>query len=173
MTINFSEIDKWLSNYMKVHADDLPSRWQRWLAMYYPDARIRKLFWQKTQVEMGEDTFSNFGMIVSDDYTSGECLLSLGDRVSISPGVVFVPYSMPNNSKKMQEHIYISTKLVKREKIIVEDDVWIGSNATILPGIRIGRGSIIGAGAVVTKNVDPFVIVAGVPAQVISKLEGF
>jgi acetyltransferase-like isoleucine patch superfamily enzyme len=53
--------------------------------------------------------------------------------------------------------------------VIIEDDVWIGRNATVLPGIRLGKGAIIGAGAVVTKNVDPYTIVGGVPAKIINK----
>jgi maltose O-acetyltransferase len=49
--------------------------------------------------------------------------------------------------------------------IIIEDDVWIGANATILPNVTIGKGSIIAAGAVVTKSVESFTIVGGVPAK--------
>lgn len=51
--------------------------------------------------------------------------------------------------------------------IVVEDDVWIGSKATILDGVTIGRGAVIGAGAVVTRSVPPYAIVAGVPARVV------
>jgi acetyltransferase-like isoleucine patch superfamily enzyme len=51
--------------------------------------------------------------------------------------------------------------------INIEDDVWIGANVTILGGVNIGRGSIIGAGAVVTKNVPSMAIAAGVPARLI------
>ena len=50
---------------------------------------------------------------------------------------------------------------------IIEDDVWIGRNVIIMPGIRIGKGSIIGAGAVVTRDVLPYSIVGGVPAKII------
>jgi maltose O-acetyltransferase len=53
------------------------------------------------------------------------------------------------------------------KQITIEDDVWIGARAVILPGINIGKGSIIGAGAVVTKNVPAFAIVGGSPARVI------
>lgn len=51
------------------------------------------------------------------------------------------------------------------EKIIIEDDVWVGYGAIILSGVKIGQGSIIAAGSVVTKNVDSFSIYAGVPAK--------
>lgn len=49
--------------------------------------------------------------------------------------------------------------------ITIEDDVWIGANATILPGVKIGKGAIVGANAVVTKNVNPYSIVGGIPAK--------
>lgn len=56
---------------------------------------------------------------------------------------------------------------VQRSFIRIEDDCWIGANATILAGVTIGRGSIVGAGAVVTRDVPPASVVAGVPARVI------
>jgi len=56
---------------------------------------------------------------------------------------------------------------VKSNGIIIEDDVWIGANCTILDGVKIGKGAIISAGAVVTKDVKPYSIVAGVPAKII------
>ena len=52
-------------------------------------------------------------------------------------------------------------------RIIIEEDVWIGSNCNILPNVLIGKGSIIGAGSVVTKNIPEYSIAAGVPAKVI------
>lgn len=55
-------------------------------------------------------------------------------------------------------------------KIVIEDDVWIGSNATITKGVTIGHGSVIAAGSVVTKDVPPLSIVGGVLAKVINKI---
>ncbi|MFA6204149.1 MAG: DapH/DapD/GlmU-related protein [Gallionella sp.] len=57
------------------------------------------------------------------------------------------------------------------EPVDIEDDVWIGHGATILKGVRIGRGAIIAAGAVVTRDVAPFTIVGGVPAKFIRSRE--
>lgn len=54
-----------------------------------------------------------------------------------------------------------------KKRINIGNDVWIGANACILPGIAIGSGAIIGAGAVVTKSVPPYAIVAGNPARII------
>lgn len=56
----------------------------------------------------------------------------------------------------------------KPEPVTVEDDVWIGARVIILPGVTVGRGSILAAGAVVTTDVPPFSVVGGVPARVIS-----
>jgi maltose O-acetyltransferase len=52
-------------------------------------------------------------------------------------------------------------------EVVVEDDVWIGARVIVLPGVRVGRGSVIGAGAVVTKDVPPYSVVGGNPARVV------
>ena len=51
--------------------------------------------------------------------------------------------------------------------IVVGDDVWVGQRAIIMSGVNIGQGAVIGAGAIVTKNVPPYAIVGGIPAKVI------
>jgi acetyltransferase-like isoleucine patch superfamily enzyme len=56
--------------------------------------------------------------------------------------------------------------------IIIEDDVWIGAQTIVLPGVRIGKGSVIGAGSVVTRDVPPFTVAAGNPAKVIRTADG-
>lgn len=62
----------------------------------------------------------------------------------------------------------VKNERISRTKCIIEDDVWLGHNSTILPNVkRIGRGSIVAAGAVVTKDVPEYAIVAGSPAKVI------
>jgi phosphonate metabolism protein (transferase hexapeptide repeat family) len=57
----------------------------------------------------------------------------------------------------------------RENSVVVGHDVWIGHGATILPGVRIGNGAVIGSGAVVTKNVEAYTIVGGVPARVIRR----
>ncbi len=61
---------------------------------------------------------------------------------------------------------------IQSESILIEDDVWIGFNSTILKGVKIGKGSIVAACSVVTKNVPEFVIVAGNPAKVVKEING-
>ena len=58
--------------------------------------------------------------------------------------------------------------LVEDSSVEIADNVWIGANAVVLPGVKIGEGAIVAAGAVVSKNVEPFTIVGGVPARKIS-----
>ena len=59
----------------------------------------------------------------------------------------------------------------KEQPVTIMDDVWIGARAIILPGVTIGQGAIVAAGAVVTKDVPPFAIVGGVPARLIDYRE--
>jgi NDP-sugar pyrophosphorylase family protein len=63
----------------------------------------------------------------------------------------------------------ISDKGISNIRTIIEDDVWIGSNAVVRKGLHIGRGAVIGAGSVVLMDVEPYTIVVGMPAKVIKK----
>ncbi len=65
---------------------------------------------------------------------------------------------------------YKAWEKVGRKSIIIEDKVWVGFNSIILKGVRIGEGAIIGAGSVVTKDVEPFTVVAGNPAKFVKKI---
>ena len=88
-----------------------------------------------------------------------------GDDCLVGPRVIFrtANHQFADRKKKinMQGHSI--------GDINVGDDVWIGANAIILPGVRIGSGSVVAAGAVVTKDVPPFTVVAGVPAKIIKQ----
>lgn len=168
------KLEAWLARWAQDSADAMPARWRRWLAMHYPDARLRRFFWRRTGVEMGEGTFANYGMIVIDDHAStGQSLVRIGAQVSIGPGAIFVAVSGPNNSPEMQAHSYVAERLVRREAITVEDHAWLGARVTILPGVTIGRGAVVGAGSVVTESAPPFSVVAGAPARVVRRLEPF
>lgn len=67
-------------------------------------------------------------------------------------------------SKKQEE---IFEKHISSKKTVIGNDVWVGKNASIMAGVKIGDGAVIGAGAVVTKDVPPYAIVGGIPAKVI------
>ena len=67
-------------------------------------------------------------------------------------------------------HRYQRTDIpITDQGIVIQDDVWIGAGVTILDGFKIGHGSVIAAGAVVTKNIEPFSVMAGVPAHVLKR----
>jgi acetyltransferase-like isoleucine patch superfamily enzyme len=59
---------------------------------------------------------------------------------------------------------------ITAEGIIIEDDVWLGASAVVTDGVRIGTGAVVAAGAVVTKDVPPHTVVAGIPAKVIKQV---
>lgn len=89
--------------------------------------------------------------------------LSIGDDVMIAPGVTIVT----QNHEISDTTIPMRLQTAEKKKVTICDDVWIGANAIILPGVTIGRGSVVAGGAVVTKDVAPYTIVGGNPAKVI------
>lgn len=165
-------IDEKIFNYLNKNVNIMPMRFIKLIANYYPDARIRKLYFEKLGVYMGEGTYANLGMKIVIGELKEKYMLYIGNNVSLAPNVTFVVESSPNNSDKLSNFDYVKNKLIKNEKIIVEDDVWIGANVTILPGIRVGKCSIVGAGSVVTDNIEPYSIYAGAPARKIRDLKG-
>jgi maltose O-acetyltransferase len=70
----------------------------------------------------------------------------------------------------MERHEGIDTTKIEARPIVIEDDVWIGAKSTIMKGVHIGRGAVIAAASVVTKDVPPFTLVAGNPAREIKRL---
>lgn len=90
--------------------------------------------------------------------------LEIGNNVMMGPDVIILSSSHEFDSIE----IPMNKQGVKpKKKSIIKDDVWIGTRVIILPGVTIGQGAIIGAGAVVTKNVLDYAIVGGNPAKVI------
>ena len=85
----------------------------------------------------------------------------IGDHCLIGPGVVM----------RTADHDFLRTDMPMQNQghhhgdIVIEDDVWIGANTVVLKGVHIGRGAIIGAGAVVTKNIPSMAIAVGIPAK--------
>lgn len=83
----------------------------------------------------------------------------LGSNVTLSSGIHPIKGAYPP----------IITRQSIPKKIIIEDDVWIGSNAVIMPGVRLARGTVIGANSVVTRDTLPYSVMAGTPAREINK----
>jgi len=117
----------------------------------------------------GSITIGEYCFIGSNSKLWAGAHITLGDRVFVSHNVNI--HDSPSHSlsaKERHEHfqtLFINKKFrlgdVVKEHIIIEDDAWIGFNASIMRGVRIGRGAIVAAGAIVTKDVPSFTIVAG------------
>lgn len=114
------------------------------------------------KVSVGNNTSINRNCRIFASFHIKDAEIYIGNNVAIGPGVTlfgaghdYSEYSLPDNA----------------ENIIINDYVWIGGNSTILQGVEIGEGAVVGANSVVTKNVEPYSIVVGNPAKFIKKRE--
>lgn len=91
----------------------------------------------------------------------------IGNNVNLAQGITVTAlnHNFDDTTKRIDQQ-GVTTKAVT-----INDDVWIGANAVVLPGVTIGTHSVVAAGAVVSKDVPPYTIVAGVPAKVIKQLQ--
>nr|WP_321497938.1 acyltransferase [uncultured Methanolobus sp.] len=125
--------------------------------------KLRRSIYRYLGMKIGKDSFIGSGLEVIDITLANQIIL--GERVTIAPSATIVVSSGPNKSKLSR--IYPR----KIEKVIIDDDAWIGTGSILLPGVKIGTMSIVGSGSVVTKDVQPYTIVAGVPAKIIKRIE--
>ena len=90
----------------------------------------------------------------------------IGNHVNLAQGITVTAlnHNFEDSNKRIDE------QGVSTNAVIIEDDIWIGANAVILPGVTIGHHSVVAAGAVVTKDVPPHSLVAGVPAKIIKQI---
>ena len=115
-----------------------------------------------SSVKIGLNASFNANVMIN---ARGKGKITIGNNVLIGPNVVL---RSNNHSFKTTKKSIMEQGMTEGE-IIINDDVWIGSNAVILPNCEVGNGVIIAAGAVVTSNIDPYSIVGGVPAKLIKK----
>ncbi|MCK6630317.1 MAG: acyltransferase [Anaerolineae bacterium] len=122
-----------------------------------------------SMVELGEGEGSL--KVDRNTYIQSGCIFNafvgniiIGADCMIAARCAFTPYQhgFADTTRPMREQ-----PLTSKGDIIIEDDVWLGLNVAVMDGVRIGRGAIIGAGAVVTKDIPPYALAGGVPAQVI------
>jgi len=128
-----------------------------------PFLKIRIILLKICGYIIGENVYIPSDLKISDHKNNINNII-INDRVSIGPSVILITDSSPNNSRLTKLFPLVSGK------IILEDDVWLGANVIILPNVRIGECSVIGAGAVVNKDIPPFSIASGVPAKVIKTI---
>ena len=131
-----------------------------------------KLMFEKcgknVNIEHGAFFASGKGIEIGDNSGIGlNCRVAgplvMGDDVMMAPGVTIVT----QNHEVSDLSVPMRLQTAPKKKVTIGNDVWIGTNAVIMPGVTIGNGVIIGAGAVVTKDVPDYAIVGGIPAKLI------
>ena len=111
-------------------------------------------------IHVGDDFLINYNGVILDIAP-----VHIGDHVMIGPNTLITTVGPPITPKGRREHLGLA------QPVTIGDDVWIGGNVTILPGVTIGSNAVVAAGAVVTKDVLDNSVVGGVPAKVIKAIE--
>lgn len=144
-----------------------------------PFWNIRKVFISPFLGKIGHDCFIMKKFLVTNPSN-----IYIGNNVIINRGVMLdgrgakivigdnVDIAQETNIWTLEHDVHSDNHEVIGADVIIDEYVWIASRVTILPGVHIGRGAVIAAGAVVTKDVPPMVIVGGVPAKIIGKRNG-
>ncbi len=115
----------------------------------------------------------SYGVLNVKSWGSKNEGLEIGNYVSIGPEVIFIlggnHYTKTITTYPFKVMYFNETipEALSKGKIVVGDDVWIGMNTIILSGVKIGKGAVIGAGSVVSKNIPPYAIAVGNPCKVI------
>jgi maltose O-acetyltransferase len=134
---------------------------EQWLGAFGAGSEIRPPFYcdYGRYITVGERTFANFGLVALD-----VAAITIGDDVQIGPNVQLLTPTHPLEPDPRR------AKWEAAEPITIGDNVWLGGGAIVLPGVTIDKNSVIGAGAVVTRDVPPGVVAVGNPARVIRSL---
>lgn len=117
------------------------------------------VFYYPPNIAIGNDTIIGEGVVLD-----GRDKLIIGSHVDIASQVMIY-----NSQHDLSEADFADVEKAVLEPVIIEDYVFIGPRAIILPGVTIKKGAVVGAGAVVTKDVEEFKIVGGVPAKEIGE----
>lgn len=119
--------------------------------------KVRRGGWifNPSEVSIGDNSRLNIGFLIN-----GGGGVEIGSHVRVGPRVII--YSQNHNYE--DRALCIDEQGYRRAKTVIEDDVWLCAGAIILPGVTVRKGTVVAAGAVVTKETEPYSIVAGVPA---------
>lgn len=110
-------------------------------------------------LKIGKQVFINSNVMFTD--LGG---IELEDKVLVGPNVTIISVNHPLDPEKRRG--------VELKSVRIEENAWLGANSTILPGVTVGKSAVVAAGAVVSKDVPAYTVVAGVPAKVIKKVGG-
>lgn len=134
---------------------------------------------EEGHIEIGDDTEIGNSTLISREG------ISIGSHVTAAWGIIIYDHdshSLAAADRRADHEAHyaglsgnpLETKdwsTVRSGKIVIEDDVWIGMGATVLKGVTVGRGAVVGACSVVTRDVEPYTVVAGNPARVVKRLD--
>ena len=112
----------------------------------------------------GQVSIGDHSGIGVDAYLQGP--VAIGKHVMMAPQVVIFTANHIFASRTVPMRLQGSTEA---RPVVIEDDVWLGQRCMVMPGLRIGRGAVVAAGAIVTKDVPQFAVVAGNPARVVGE----
>jgi maltose O-acetyltransferase len=112
---------------------------------------------------IGREVYIADDLLIVEELAERDNII-IGDRVSIAPRVTLVTSSHPNHSRIR------GFAPVSQGPIVIEEDAWLGAGCVVLPGVRIGRGAVVGANSVVLSDVPPLHVVAGLPARTVREL---
>ena len=110
-------------------------------------------------VTIGDGVYINSNLTLIDDWK-----ITIGNHVLIATGVTICTTGHPLHYEARPNGEMIS------KPVVIEDWAWIGSNVVIMPGVTIGRGAVVGAGSIVTKDVPPMTVAVGNPCRVVREI---
>lgn len=111
------------------------------------------------RITLGDHVYANTGLTVIDD-----TFVTIGSHVMLGPRVTISAASHPVDPELRRQAYQYDLP------VVLEENVWVGAGATILPGVTIGKNSVIGAGSVVDRDIPPDVVAAGVPCRVLREI---
>jgi len=131
-----------------------------WLAPVY---QFRSSVYRKCGVKVGRNVYIGFQVLIDGEYPE---YIEIEDEASVGPGVSIMAHS---GASPFHQRLKIYHE--KPQKVTVKRGAWIAAHAVILPGVTIGEGAIVAAGAVVSRDVPAYTIVAGNPARPVQELQ--
>ena len=112
-----------------------------------------------SRITLGDHVYANTGLTVIDD-----TFVTIGSHVMLGPRVTISAASHPVDPELRRQAYQYALP------VVLQENVWVGAGATILPGVTIGKNSVIGAGSVVDRDIPPDVVAAGVPCRVLREI---
>lgn len=103
-------------------------------------------------------------------YINSNCTLVDDDNISIGKGVLIAPNVTISTTNHPMHYKARAHGEMYCKKVVIEDNVWIGSNVVVCAGVTVGMGAVIGAGSIVTRNIPPMCFAAGAPCKVIREI---